>query len=384
MASGWGPMTVSRLAKALGSARAIVESSAEAWASAGVGISSARAQDLRAALDAVDYAPEMARAEKLRVDLVTRADAAYPRLLAEIADPPLVLYVRGSVEALGDQGVALVGTRHATIYGRETAHRFGYQLAAAGFVVLSGLARGIDTEAHRGAVQAKGRTIGVLGGALDRFFPRENIELAASIVQCGGAVISEFPFGREPDKTTFPMRNRIVSGLARGVVAIEAPPKSGTLITTAQALEQNRVVMAVPGPVTSSTSAGCNQLIRAGARLVASAEDVIEELDDLVTGAASLGAAGRAATEQASPRPIAADNDRPQSSSSKSSGNIPLAALQPDERKVFEALESSPVSTDALVRATGLPAGKIGALVTCLQIKHLAKMMPGGLVARAK
>ena len=384
MASGWGPMTVARLAKALGSARAIVESDADAWAAAGVGISPARARDLRTALDAVDYATEMARAEKRRVDLVTRADAAYPRLLAEIADPPLVLYVRGSVESLGDQGVAIVGTRHATIYGRETAHRFGYQLAAAGFVVISGLARGIDTESHRGAVQAKGRTIGVLGGALDCFFPRENIELAAQIVQGGGAVISEFPFGREPDKTTFPMRNRIVSGLSRGVVAIEAPPKSGTLITTALALEQNRVVMAVPGPVTSSASAGCNQLIRAGARLVASAEDVIEELDDLVTGAAGLGAAGRAAAAQPAPKPVAAADDPLPPRAANPGGGAPLAALSPDERKVYEALESGPVSTDAIIRATGLPAGKIGALVTCLQIKHLAKMMPGGLVARAK
>ena len=379
MAVGWGPMTVSRLVGALGSARAVAEAGERDLVAAG--IPPERAMSLRAALDEVDAASEIARADQRKVDLVTRADPGYPRLLAEIADPPLVLYVRGSVEALGMRGVAIVGTRHATTYGRETAHRFGYQLAASGFAVVSGLARGIDTEAHRGAVQAKGVTIGVLGGALDRFFPRENIELAASIVQGGGAVVSEFPFGREPDKTTFPMRNRIVSGLSRGVVAVEAPPKSGTLITTAQALEQDRVVMAVPGPVDSASSAGCNQLIRAGARLVASADDVIEELDDLFADAKSRpgpSERGRAVQGRAS-RPPAAP-----SAGTDARGGAPLASLQPDERKIYEALEAGPAHVDALVRATGLPAGKIGALVTCMQIKHLAKMLPGGLVSRAR
>jgi DNA processing protein len=364
LATGWGPITVARLMDGLGSARAIVESRTREWVEAGAGISPERAGALRDALDAVDVADELDRARRLGVTLLSWVSPEYPPLLKAIADPPLALYVRGSLAALSAPCVAMVGTRHATVYGRETARRLAYQVAAAGYVVVSGLARGIDTEAHRGAVQAKGRTIGVLGGALDRFFPRENIELAASIVENGGAIVSEFPFGMEPDKTTFPRRNRVVSGLSRGTVAIEAPLRSGTLITTSQALEQDRAVMAVPGPVDSPSSAGCHQLIRAGARLVSTADEILEELDDLAFGAARR-------VPQPGPAPPPAPSP-------------PLSTLSPDERRIVQALENGPEHVDAIVRVTGLAAGKVGALVTGLQIKRLVKLLPGGMVSLAK
>ena len=224
---------------------------------------------------------EIERAERLKVQLVTWVDPEYPPLLKAIADPPPVLYVRGDVSALSRPSVALIGTRHPTVYGRESARKFGYQLAGSGYSIVSGLAVGIDTESHTGAVQAKGITVGVLGGALDRFFPKENEALARQMIENGGAVISEYPFGRSPDRQTFPMRNRIVSGLSKGILVIEAPLGSGTLITVDQALEQGRLIMALPGRIDSPSSRGCHRILREGARLVTTADEVIEELQDL-------------------------------------------------------------------------------------------------------
>lgn len=202
------------------------------------GIGQGRADSLYRALHEVDVEAELARARDANVTLVTLVDPTYPRLLREIHDPPLVLYVRGSVEALDTACVAMVGTRSPTQYGRETARRFAYQLAQAGVTVVSGLARGIDTESHQASLQAKGRTIAVLGSALNEIYPRENLPLADSIAASTGAVISEYPFGRKADRQTFPMRNRIVSGLSRATLVVEAGISSGTLITANQALEQ--------------------------------------------------------------------------------------------------------------------------------------------------
>ena len=211
-----------------------------------------------------DWEREIARAEKMKIKIVTEADAEYPQQLRNIPSPPLALYVAGSVEALSKSAVALVGTRHSTEYGRDVAERFAFGLAKRGWCVVSGLARGIDAYAHRGALAAEGVTVGVLGGALDMFYPNENRALAREMVEKGGCVASEFPFGRAPDVQTFPQRNRIVSGLAKGVVAVECPIHSGTLITCTRAVDQGRAVMAVPGRIDWRTSEGCHHLIREG------------------------------------------------------------------------------------------------------------------------
>ena len=360
--SGLGAVTVRRMADRFGALAAVFGVS-ESELLGVPGIGAERARQFHAELRRVAAGPEQEQAEKKGVRLVTWADPEYPALLKQIADPPLVLYVAGAAEALNQPAVAVIGTRRPTVYGRETARFFGYRLAAAGYVVVSGLALGIDTEAHTGAVKAKGRTVAVLGGALDRLFPKENTGLAREIVAQGGAVISEYPFGRQPDRQTFPMRNRIVSGLCKGVLVIEAPLNSGTLITVGQALDQNRTVMAVPGRIDSPVSQGCHRLLREGARLVTTADEVIEEVEDLLAGAKTreTPAAVRSGTEEARP---------------------PACVLSEDERKVVAQIGMEEVSVDAVVRGSGLDAGTVNAMLVGLQIKRVVRLLPGGFVTR--
>lgn len=358
---GLGAITVKRMLERFGSLSHVFEcSEADLLSVPGIGLEKARL--FCQAFKTMRADDELEFASKKGVRLVTWADDGYPELLKQIADPPLVLYVAGSLDALDRPSVAIVGTRHPTVYGRETARRFGYQLAAAGYTVVSGLALGIDTEAHTGAVQAQGRTVAVLGGALDCLFPKENQQLARDIALKGGAVVSEYPFGRQPDRQTFPMRNRIVSGLSKGVLVVEAPPSSGTHITVDQALDQNRTVMAVPGRIDSPASQGCHSLLRNGARLVTTVDEVIEELQDLMACARQRGAVQVPGTGPARPG----------------------AALSPEERSVMVLIETEGTAVDALVRGSGLDAGKVNALLVGLQIKRLVRLMPGGMVARVK
>lgn len=358
--SGLGAVTVKKMAARFGSCAAVFEA-AEQDLRLIQGVGSDKAKCFYEALKEARADDELARAGKKGVQLVTWADAGYPALLKQIADPPLVLYAAGSLDALDFPCVAVVGTRHPTVYGRETARRFGFQLAGGGYTVVSGLAVGIDTEAHTGAVQAKGRSVAVLGGALDCLFPKENAKLARRMIDCGGAVVSEYPFGRQPDRQTFPMRNRIVSGLSKGVVAVEAPLNSGTLITVNQALDQNRCVMAVPGRVDSRTSQGCHALLREGARLVTCAEEVMEELRDLVPGASR----------------------RPEKAVSPPAGPRPESVLSGDERAVWSHIGTEGVAVDDVIRESGLAAGQVSALLVGLQIKHLVRLLPGGQVVRS-
>jgi DNA processing protein len=345
------------MAERFGSLAAVFDASENDLLSVqGVGLERARlfSQELKKAR--ID--DEMDRADRANVKLVTWVDAAYPTQLKQIADPPMVLYVAGTVETLDRPAIAIVGTRHASVYGREVARQFSYQLAASGYVVVSGLALGIDTEAHTGALQSKGRTVAVLGGALDCLFPRENSGLAREIALRGGAVVSEYPFGRQPDRQTFPMRNRIVSGLCKGVLVVEAPENSGTMITVNQALEQGRTVMAIPGRIDSPSSSGCHRLVREGARLVTTTDEVIEELQDLLPRKPEVSARGPA------------DDD---------AESLPLS---PEERAVWTAIEREGSHMDELVRASGLDAGRVNALVVGLQIKRQVRLAPGGFVLR--
>jgi DNA processing protein len=311
---------------------------------------------------------EIEQAAKQHVRLVTDLDADYPPQLREIASPPLVLYVVGDVSVLSKPGVALVGTRKATAYGRETAKTFAAGLARAGWAVLSGLALGIDAAAHEGALAGGGVTAGVLGGALDMFYPEANRALARRMVENGGCVVSEFPFGRRPDAQTFPQRNRIVSGLARGVVAVECPLRSGTLVTCLRANEQGRAVMAVPGRIDWPSSAGCLNLIREGARMVTCVDDVIEELTpiaprDSVATSATAPAGGRTAGGAAL---VAA---------------LPEVKLSVEEALVLRQVPAAGATVDAVARAAQLPIAKTNALLVALRLKGRVRFLPGNRVA---
>lgn len=306
--------------------------------------------------DAVDWEGELKVAEDFGVTIVTPADANYPPALAAAPGRPLALYVKGDLAALAKPALALVGTRRATAYGREMANRLGHDLAQAGWAIVSGLALGIDAEAHRGALDARGVTIGVIGSALDRFYPEENRALAREIVAQGGAVVSEFPFGRPPDRETFPIRNHVVAAWARGVIAVEAPLKSGTLITTAIAADLGRTVMAVPARVDSRMSAGCLKLIRDGAVLVRHADDVLEAMSELL------------------PRPVkpasttpAVDPDRP--------------AYTAEESMVMLQVDEDGISLDEIARLTKLPIETVSAVAMTLRIKGFVRFLPGNRIS---
>jgi DNA processing protein len=221
---------------------------------------------------------EYAKAVAAGTRIISREDHGWPERLSEIYDPPLVLYVRGNVEALARPGIAIVGTRHPTPYGIGMAERLAGDLAARGLAIFSGMARGVDTAGHRGAIKAKGPTVAVFGTGVDVIYPRENKKIAETILELGGALVSEFPLATFAAPQNFPIRNRIISGMALGVLVVEAGEYSGTRITARCALEQSRELFAVPGNVTSRNSWGPNTLIKQGAKLTATWEDVWEEL----------------------------------------------------------------------------------------------------------
>ena len=313
----------------------------------------------------VDVAAEFRRAKEYGVRLLTPADEDYPRLLAETPGHPLCLYVKGDAKALSRPSVALVGTRRATSYGLDHAEELAHDLAAAGWSVVSGLALGIDAAAHRGALSAGGVTVGVLGSALDRFYPEENRALAREMVAAGGAVVSQFPFGRDPDRETFPIRNHVVAALTRGIVAVEAPLKSGTLITTGIAAELGRTVMALPARVDNRMSGGCLKLIRDGARLVRDADDVMEELSELLPRSTPLTAAPRKRTVRAA----------------RTAAEPPLPEVTLEEAAVLKAVDGDGVSLEKLLELTGFPPGKVNALCMTLRLKGRLRFLPGNRVA---
>ena len=273
---GLGPTRARRVVDHLGSAAAVFRASLTELEATGILASSA--QSLATGKSMELAREEMARATAAGVEIVTLDDSLYPQQLKQIYDPPLVLYVRGQVEVISQPGIALVGTRHPTPYGSGMAERLACDLAAHGLVIISGMARGVDTAGHRGAIAAKGKTVAVFGTGIDVIYPKENSRLSEQILALGGALISEFPIGTSAFPQNFPIRNRIISGMSVGVLVVEAAEYSGTRITARCALEQNRDVFAVPGNVTNKNSWGPNTLIKQGAKLVATWEDVWEEL----------------------------------------------------------------------------------------------------------
>ena len=323
----------------------------------------------------VDWQAEFKKAEKFGVMIVTPADEAYPEMLRTAPGRPLALYVKGDVAALSKPSVAIVGTRRVTPYGADQAAKFAHDLAANGWMILSGLALGVDAEAHRAALDAGGVTVGVLGSGLDQFYPPENRELAREMVRKGGAVVSEFPFGRTPDTQTFPQRNHVVAALAKGVLAIEAPPKSGTLITTGIAADLGRTVMAVPGRVDSRSSAGCLALIRDGARLVRHARDVEEELCGFLPGLE------QPLAKKAGAKAKKADAVRDEASAPAVRAACPPPPFSLEEALVMKHVDAEGVSMDRLVQLTKLPAAKVNALCMALRLKGRVRFFPGNRVA---
>mgnify|MGYP001349673563 CR=1 FL=1 len=354
MMEGVGPVGVRALRERLGDCAAIFTASRDELMTAdGVGPQLAgRILDQRSRLDP-DAEEERARA--FGATIITFEDAAYPEPLRQIHDPPLALYVRGTLLTGDRQSIAVVGTRRATHYGMETARSLSYQLAQSGFAVVSGLARGIDTAAHRGALHGGGRTLAILGGALDCLYPPENEDLAGEIAE-QGALISEFPFGHHPNKNTFPMRNRLVSGLARGILVVEAGIKSGAMITAHQGLEQGRSVFAVPGRVDSLGSRGAHQLLKTGASLVESVDDILAEFEFLLP-----------------PKGVRESCDR-----------LPTAMLTDDEAHLVDCMAEPETGVDSLIRQSGLPASAVNAMLVRLEMKRVLRMLPGRVVARVR
>jgi len=273
---GLGPTRSRRLVEFLGGVEEVFKATLTELEAAGLPVAAAQALATGRSMELAQ--DEQAKAAAAGIRTVSLDDPEYPPELRQIYDPPPILYVRGSVAALSHPGIAMVGTRHPTPYGMGMAERLACDLAARNLVIFSGLARGVDTFAHRGAVSAKGKTVAVFGTGVDVMYPKENSRLADQILSLGGALISEFPLGTFAAPQNFPIRNRIISGISLGVLVVEAAEYSGTRITARCALEQNREVFAVPGNVTNKNSWGPNTLIKQGAKLVATWEDVWEEL----------------------------------------------------------------------------------------------------------
>ncbi|MFY9949042.1 MAG: DNA-processing protein DprA [Candidatus Sulfotelmatobacter sp.] len=359
LTSGLGPTKARKLVEYFGSADAVFHASLTELE--GTGIKAVSAQSIATGKSAELAREEIARAAGANVTIVSGEDTFYPARLKEIYDPPLVLYVRGDPEILTRPGIAMVGTRHPTPYGSGMAERLACDLAAQGLVIISGMARGVDTASHRGAITAKGKTVAVLGTGVDVIYPKENSRLAEQILALGGCLISEFAMGTFAAPQNFPIRNRILSGMSVGVLVVEAAEYSGTRITARCALEQNRDVFAVPGNVTNKNSWGPNTLIKQGAKLVATWEDVWEDLPAEV----KLGL-----TPQAGP----------ESGSASSASLFPDDGLPPHEKRILSLLKADEAThIDELVERleNEMSSSEIFAALFELELTGKVRQMPG-------
>ncbi len=305
----------------------------------------------------VSVEEERKMAEEANVRILTFLDDEYPENLKQIYDPPIILYVKGTLSPEDKHAIAIVGTRRSTLYGRETVARLARHLASAGVTIVSGLARGIDTAAHEGALQARGRTIGVLGSGFKHPYPPENRELMERIAD-SGAIISECPMNAIPDKMNFPIRNRIISGLSLGVLVGEAPRHSGAMITVTHALHQNRSVFAIPGRVDSPTFTGNHRLIKEGAKLVEDVEDILSEFEYLFPPEALKLEKGEG-------------------------GRGPVPRLDEKEEKIFNLLSAEEKGIEEIIMQSGLPAKEVSVALLRLEVKRLVRQLPGKKFVRA-
>ena len=362
---GVGPTTFAKLMKHFGSPdRALGASISELAKIEGIGFKTA--EQIVATRNKFETGKELELAEKLGVWIIHLEDPRYPPPLKQIYDPPPVLYVKGSLTRQDNLAISVVGTRRCSLYGQEQASRLAHFLASAGFTIVSGMARGIDTAAHQGALAAKGRTIAVQGCGLSQIFPPENKRLFELIAE-SGACVSELPLQYEPKSENFPPRNRIIAGLSLGTIVIEGPLRSGALITARAALDNNREVMAVPGKIDSPLSKGAHRLIKQGATLVESVEDVMEALG--YVGEQLQGHVTEAVTAASQKMETPLFEGR-------------QFKWTDDEKKVYDALGKEPLHIDQIIVDTDVPAGNVNAGLISLQLKGLIKQLPGNLFLR--
>jgi DNA processing protein len=355
MVPGVGPRTRTKLLERFGSPEAVLQASPSDLRTV-PRMSANVCRAICSAQEEIDAEAELELCRREQIDVVLDNDEAYPRPLRDLPDPPGVLFVRGSFAPSDAVAVAIVGSRHATQYGLTQAERLAGSLARAGLTVVSGLARGIDAAAHRGALAAGGRTIAVLASGVLNIYPPEHKSLAEEVTN-NGAVISEAPPRAEPLAGMFPQRNRIISGLSLGVLVVEASTRSGALITARHAMEQGRDVFAVPGPITSRMSHGCHRLIRDGAKLVETVDDILEELGPLVAAA-------------------------PARDDGREIHHPAELALNDLERAVLAAVPEQATTVDAVIATSGLPAPQVLATLSVLEMRRLIRRLSGNSVLR--
>ncbi len=349
-----GPQIHQTLVEHFGSASSVLEASPSAIREV-PGIGQTLAMSIARAKGTIDIEEELEHCRTNDIDVIPLGSEDYPRNLREIPDPPSVLYVKGEMQPSDMLAIAIVGTRHASSYGQRESSRMAGSLARAGLTIVSGLARGIDAAAHHGALEAGGRTIAVLPAGLTNVYPPEHKELAFDI-SSSGALVGESPSRTPISRGAFPRRNRILTGLCLGVLVIEAAERSGALISARHASEQGREVFALPGPVSSRVSRGCHGLIRDGAKLVETADDVLEELGPLVES--TTRETGEAVHHPAE------------------------LQLNDQERLVLQQIESVPTILDAIVAQTGLPVPRVLATVSSLEMRRLIRRAGGNSVVR--
>jgi len=350
--SGVGSLTLNRLLTRFGSAQSIFSAS-RAELSEIPRLTKKSLEQILVGPNLEQIQPDLEWLATPSHTLLQRGGSDYPPLLLEIPDPPPLLFVAGDLPLLTAPQIAIVGSRSATPAGIAIARELAGELATIGITVTSGLASGIDSAAHRGALQADGRTIAVIGTGPDRVYPTSNRELSRQIT-ARGTLISEYPVGTPPLRENFPRRNRIISGLSLGVVVVEASLRSGSLITAGFALEQNREVFAVPGSIRSSTAKGCHKLIKQGAKLTESATDIVEEIAGLVTSM-------QPATTSAQPRPT----------------------LSEKQHALLKQMDHDPISLDAIVQRSGLTAAEVSSMLLQLEVLRLVVHAPGGLYQKS-
>lgn len=354
MLPGIGPRTLTALIDAFGSPDAVLLASESDLASV-PGVGPKMIHSIRTASHHVDTESIIRWCRDHDCGLLRRGCPGYPRPLDDLHDAPPILFSRGEITRVDEMAVAIVGTRHGTAYGTRQADRIAYGLAKAGVTVVSGMARGIDAAAHEGALSAGGRTIAVLGGGLGQIYPAEHAGLADAIA-ADGAVISEYAPQAKPRGGMFPQRNRLIAALSLATLVIEAPDRSGALITARQAGELGRDVLALPGPVTSRASRGTNQLIREGATLVQTVDDILESLGPMA-------------------RSVKTDDGH----EVRNPSELKLNDL---ERTVLESIDPSSTLIDQVIAATGLPAHQVMATISVLEIRRLIRRQSGQYVAR--
>ncbi len=347
----FGPVRIARLLEHFGDAESVLRASLDRLQRV-EGIGPETAKMIVKWESHVDPVKEVKEAGERGISIITQEDGSYPRHLLQAYDAPILLYVWGEILPQDKHSVSVVGSRRTTSYGVRATKKMTYQLAHAGYTIISGLARGIDTAAHEAALAAKARTIAVVGSGLAKLYPPENLELAERIADGNGAVISEFPLHRPPDKNTFPMRNRIVAAWGQAVLVTECPAWSGSLITANLASEYGKPIFAVPGPIDKPSSAGCNALIREGATLVTDASHIIDDMGEL---------------------PFSYRNS--EAPETEKEAHPPLPA---EEAAVLEVLSAeTECGVDMIIEKSGLASSVVTAALFKLELRRLVRPLPG-------